>query len=686
MRFPVRFVRVSLVWLVLTASSSNVPPSASYSTQLPDGAHVHMLALPLGRLAGTIVGAATFDASGARTAFLATFPGATLTGDWRSLDPVQAFVLDASRRTLTQLTIDGQARAVNWGSDQTVWVQDGNRRNQFAVPRLAPVSLPELRMVDAGAAATATVIAQGGDGRFFVAKTDSGHYLLQQIGAKTLRVEGTSGNGAYALVGNFLVWVDRSKGIGGEIARQGAQDAVPPSFAGSAYGDVVSPIAPLGQAVYQGAYRNGAVYFGFTNGVRRIVAQTTDLLSYAFPLVPNDLSYTVGDGFGAGASNQLYFARPESNELTFWRAGKYVLQPLVLPSQQGGETALEYAMQHIAPGDPLWPALRPDEDALDAAILQWRVYPIGDSVGDAWIASYLGRLLLGDAKGQFRFAGTPQFPFAILGRTDDGRIWGAAPQIRLFAGSEFADAASTLWWSRDGVAWLQAATVPGDPGAVGLDHRRVWIAYTHPWLGRAEIWLMRLGDTNGAVTGGTYGGEQLFFASIPSGFFLIWGATPGRRLNSDGGPLSAYRVDQEALFVLGAGTYNVFQQQILDPNSDPSLPAASFEAQDAATLAQPTLDTLAALPSGTHVILATNIDGLQVDTTRITVMSLEQERAFEVKYAGRPYPLAIVRASLAGDNAVVRRSLARGPLMQSGSIERWSRVDGRWQRVSFRRF
>lgn len=685
MRFPFRLVRVALVWLVLTGSSSTVPPSASYTAQLPDGAHLHMLALPLGRLDGTIQGGAAFDGSGMRAAFLATFPGATLTGDWRSLDPVQAFVLDASRRTLTQLTIDGQARAIRWTSEQTVSVQDGDRRNQFAIARPAPVSPPELRMSDATSAPNATIIAQGGDGRFFVAKTDAGHYVVHQIGARTLRNEGTAGNGAFALVGDFLVWVDRSKGSGGEIARQGAADVAPPSFAGSAYGDVISPIAPLGHAVYQGAYRNGMVYFGFTNGVRRIVAQTSDLLNYSFPAVPNDLSYTVGDGFGAGAGNQLYFARPESNDLRFWHDGKYVRQTLSVPSAQGSETQLEYAMQRIAPGDPLWPPLRPDEDALDAAVLQWRVYPVGDSVGDEWIASYLGRLLLGDAKGVFRFVGTPQFPFALLGRTDDGRIWGASPQIRLFAGPEFADAASTLWWSRDGVAWLQAAVVPGDAGAVGLDHRRVWIAYTHPWLSRAEIWLMRLGDASGAVTGGTYGGEQLFFASLSSGFSLIWGATPGRRLNSDEGPLSAYRIDPEALFIR-AGTYNVFQQQILDPNSDPSLSAASFSAHDATALAQPTLDALAALPNAMHATLATNIDAVQVDATRVTVMSLDQERAFEIKYAGKPYPLAIVRAVVTGDAALVTRSLARGPLMQSGSTERWSRANGEWQRTAMRRW
>jgi hypothetical protein len=684
-RFPVRLAGVAFVWLTLCAQAPTVPPSAGYDAQLPDGAHLHMLAIPFGRLDGTIVGRATFDASGERAAFLATFPGATLTGDWRSLDPVQAFVLDASRRTMTQLTIDGQARAIAWVNDQTISVQDGSRRNQFAVMPALGVPLPPLRMA-AGGDAGATIVAQGGDGRFFVAKTLEGRYLVLQIGARTLRDRGTAKNGAFALVGGFLAWVDRSARAGAPIARRGAQDVAPPSFAGSAYGDALGPIAPLGRVVYQGAYRNGFAYFGFTYGVRRIVARTSDFLSYSFPSVPNDLSYTVGDGFGAGAGDQLYFARPESSDLSYWRQGKYVHVTLEVPDEQGGETDLEYAMRRLAPADPLWPPLRPDEDALDAAMLQWRVYPIGDDVGDAWIASYLGRLLLGDAKGRFRFAGTPQYPFAVLGRTDDGRIWGASPTLRLFAGTAFAEATSNLWWTRDGVAWLQAATIPGDAGAVGLDHRRVWVAYTHPWLGRAEIWLERLGDTSGAATGGTYAGEQLFFASLPNGFWLVWGATPGWRLNGDEGPLSAYRIDQSALFSSLAGMGNVFQQQWLDPKSDPSLPAAVFDVHDAAALAQPTLDAIAALPSSTHVLFATNLDGLTVDTSKITLLGLDQARAFAVKYAGWPYPLVTVRATVSGDAALVERSFASGTLTRSGSRERWSRANGQWERVSTQPF
>lgn len=684
-RFPVRLIGVAFVWLTLSAQAPTVPPSAGYSAQLPDGTHLHMLAIPFGRLDGTIVGRAAFDASGERAVFLATFPGATLTGDWRSLNPVQAFLLDASRRTLTQLTIDGQARSIVWANDQTVSVQDGSRHNQFAVASALGLPPPPLRMA-ASSDAGATILAEGGDGRFFVAKTLAGRYLVLQIGARTLRDHGAPANGVFAIVGGFLVWVDRSANSGAPIARQGPQDALPPTFARSAYGDALAPITPLGHVVYQGAYRNGFVYFGFTYGVRRIVARTSDFLSFSFPAVPSDLSYTVGDGFGAGAGDQLYFARPESSDLTYWRGDKYVHLTLEVPSQEGGETDLEYAMRHIAPADPLWPPLRPDEDALDAAVLQWRVYPIGDSVGDAWIASYLGRLLLGDAQGRFRFAGTPQYPFAVLGRTDDGRIWGASPTLRLFAGTAFADATSTLWWTRDGVAWLQAATIPGDAGAVGLDHRRVWVAYTHPWLGRAEIWLMRLGDTNGGATGGTYAGEQLFFSSLPNGFWLVWGATPGWRLNGDEGPLSAYRIDQGSLFsnIIGAG--NVFQQQLLDPGSDASLPAAVFDVHDAAALAQPTLDSIAALPSATHVTLATNLDGLTIDTSKITLMGLDQARAFAVKYAGWPYPIATVRATVSGDTAIVARSFATGPLMQSGSSERWSRSSGQWERMSIKKF
>jgi hypothetical protein len=677
---------VAAAALTTAGAAAIVPPSASLVMVLPDKAYLHMLALPLGRLDGAIKGHAVFDSSGTRAVFIATFPGATLSGDWRSIDPTQAFLLDAGRRTLTQLTIDGQARNANWDGERTIVVWDGDRRNRFSAEPPAGEGLPALRMGDARSARQAQVVASGGDGRFLVVKTDAGRYWIEQVGARTLRSNGAARNGAYAIAGSFLVWVDTTKSLGNDIARQGAVDVAPPSFAGSAYGDALAPIVPLGHAVYQGAYRNGVAYFAFSTGVRRIVAQTSDLLTFSFPQVPADLSYTVGDGFGADANGGLYFGRPESGEVTYWRDGRFVHETLDVPSQAGSEAALEWAMQHVAPGDPLWPPLRPDEDALDAALLQWRLYPIGDSVGDRWIASYLGRMLIGDANGRFRFAGAPQFPFAILGRTDDGRLWGASPRFRYFSQTVFTDASSTLWWSRDGVAWLEAGTIPGDAGAVGLDHRRAWVALTHPWLGRASVDVMRLGESSPAITGGAYDGEQIFFVSLPSGFYLVWGATPGRRLNGDQGPLSAFRIDSEALFGNAGMGLNAFAQQVFSPSTDPSLPGPSFDVRDALPFVQPTLDAIDALPPAAHATLTTNVDGVDVNPSRITLMSFDQERAFEVKYAARPYPFASVRVVVDGDSAIVTRSLARGPLAQTGATERWSRVDGRWQRIASSRW
>ncbi len=665
--------------LLAGGAASTVPPNASVVMTLPNNAHLHMLMLPLGRLDGTIRGQAVFDASGTRAAFIAVFPGATLSGDWRSLNPVQAFVVDAGRRTLTQLTIDGQARAVAWDGDRTVVVWDGERQNRFAVAQ-SDMALPPLRMADPDRGEPASVVAQGGDGRFLVAQTESGRFAVEQVGARALRSHGVARNGAVAIVGNFVAWIDATKDKGPDISREGAVDAVPPSFAGSAYGDVIAPIIPLGHIVYQGAYRNGSAYFAFTYGVRRIVAQTSDLISFSYPQVPPDLSYTVGDGFGADANGRMYFGRPESDEVTLWHNGHFVHEALSLPSQAGSEAALEWAMQRVAPGDPLWPALRPDEDALDTALLQWRMYPVGDSIGDRWIASYLGRVMIGDRAGHFRFAGTPQFPFAVLGRTDDGRLWGASPTFRYFSQSVFSDASSTLWWTRDGVAWLEAGTLPGDAGAVGLDHRRVWVALTHPWLGRAAIFVMPLGQTNAAVTGGSYDGEQLFFASLPTGFYLIWGATPGWRQNADQGPLCAYRVDQDMLYADAGIGLNAFAQALYTPSSDPSLPPATYDVRDGLAFVQPTLDAIKALPPAAHATLVTNVDAIAVDPSRITLMSFEQERAYEIKYAVRPYPLASVRVIVNGDSALVIRQMASGPLAVKVSSERWSKEDGVWQR------
>ncbi|MBV8671005.1 MAG: hypothetical protein JO098_04485 [Candidatus Eremiobacteraeota bacterium] len=681
-RLPVlKLVLLAVLMLLTSSMPSAVPPPSGVTVALPGHAYLHMLALPLGRLEGTIRGAVAFDRSGTRAAFIAVFPGATLSGDWRTLDPVQAFVVDAGRRTLTQLTIDGAARAVSWESDRTVVVWDGDRKNRFAVDP-ASIGPPPLRMTDPDRMTAASVVAEGGDGRFLVAETAGGRYAVEQVGARTLRSHGTADNGAYAVVGSFLAWADTTAKAGADISHQGATDLAPPSFSGSAYGDAIAPILPLGHAVYQGAYRNGTAYFAFTYGVRRIVAQTNDLLTYSFPRVPPDLSYSVGDAVGADPNGQLYFGRPESDEVTFWRGGRYQQAALSFPSQAGSESALEWAMQRVAPGDPLWPALRPDEDALDNALLQWRMYPVGDAIGERWIASYLGRVMIGDASGRFRFTGAPQSPFAVLGRTDDGRLWGASPQFRYFSQSIFSDASSTLWWSRDGKGWLLAGTVPGDAGAVGLDHRRVWVALTHPWLGRSAIFVMPLGSTGAAITGGSYDGEQLFFAALPVGFYLVWGATPGKRQNGDQGTLSAYRIDESVLYGDAGSGLNAFGQGIYAPAGDATLGPPAYDVRDGLAFVQPSLDTIAALPAAAHATLVTNVDAVTVDPSRTTLMSFPQEHAFEIKYAMRPFPLASVRVIENGDAALVVRAFATGPLAMRVAREHWQEVGGHWQRIT----
>jgi hypothetical protein len=131
---------------------------------------------------------------------------------------------------------------------------------------------------------------------------------------------------------------------------------------------------------------------------------------------------------------------------------------------------------------------------------------------------------------------------------------------------------------------------------------------------------------------------------------------------------------------------NVFAQQIFAPSSDASLPAASFDVHDAVPLVQPSLDAIAGLPPAAHATLVTNVEGVSVDPTRVTLMSFDEERAFEIKYAARPYPLASVRAFVNGDSALVTRSLAQGLLSEMGSTERWQRSDGRWQRIAASRW
>jgi hypothetical protein len=191
-----------------------------------------------------------------------------------------------------------------------------------------------------------------------------------------------------------------------------------------------------------------------------------------------------------------------------------------------------------------------------------------------------------------------------------------------------------------------------------------------------------LGASGAAITGGSYDGEQLFFASLHAGFYLIWGATPGRRQNGDEGTLSAYRVDEPSLYADAGTGLNAFAQAIYAPASDPTLGSPAYDVRDGLAFVQPSLDTIAALPPAAHATLVTNVDAVAVDPSRITTLSVAQEHAFEIKYAMRPFPIAAVRVIENGDTALVVREFAMGPLAVRVARERWQQVSGRWLRVA----
>src|ERR1700694_5907134 len=657
-------------------------PNATVTAKLPQEAYMHFLLLPWGRMDGAIVGQAAFEPRGHRAAFLATFPGATIGGDWRRLNPVQAFVFDPGARALRALPSVGDVKRIAWSGSHWVELTDGSAKHKLDAGEATSYALPPLRMTSPNNASESDVIAQAGDGRLLLARNDAGRFAALQVGARSFRFEGACPDGAYALIGSYVAWVDRAKTAGTLINRGGLDVFEPPSFTGSAFGDAVVPVLPLGHAVYQGSYRNGQAYFAFTYGMQRIVAATRDLISLSFPPLPAEPVYTVGDGFGADKSGHLYFARPEDDQVLYWRNGHYVHELLHFPSGNGRSAELYQAMQIIASQDPLWPPLRPDEDALDAALLAWRVYPVGDPLGRRWIASYLGHLMRSDERGFFRYAAVPRYPFALLGRSDDGRVWGATPLSRNFEGQSLSEQSSALWWSRDGTQWHSAGQFPGDVGAVGLSGHAIWVAMTQPWLGHSEIAVMRVGDSAPSLTGGSYAGEQLFFATLDSGLYLLWGTTPGKRRDSQQGTLSAYRIDAAALTGDSGGGMNVFTMQLLQPSRDPSLPAAHFSVDDAQAIVEPSLQALGSLTPAPHATLATNAVGVHADAGRVTIMSFDQERAYEIKYATVPYPLAWVQIELDGNGngALVRRSLVRGQLFSDESVERWQRDgSGQWR-------
>jgi hypothetical protein len=519
-------------------------PKPDVSIALRDGRFLHLVPLPFGELAGVVVGDAHFDTSGTRALVLATFPGAGVHGDWRSANPTQAFLVDAQRLSLTQLSVDGRAVAATWVGAAQVSVREsgGGDATSIVVSDAQHGALPPGRWISGDEIPPGSSYISGkSTDRFAVYKTHDGRYVVVQIGARRFRVAGTAHNGAYAIVGSYLAWIDGQRHIPRQLMRFGPDNAEPLSFEGSAYGDALVPIVPLGSPVYQAAYRNGIAYFAFAHGVERIVAATNDLVNYWYPQLPHEPVFTVGDGLGASPDGALYFFRPEEDVMLFTLAGRYVRAPMTGLDAARNPAPLLAAMRRLA-GSTKDQPLSPASDALDAALLQWRFYPVGDASGERWVATHLGRLLAGDRRGHFSPARQPAFPFAVLGRTDDGRLWGASPSAR--PSPSDPEERSVLWSSRDGVTWHFVTGLMGDPGAVGTHAGDVWVALTQRRFGLPMIVLARLEPWSAPIllpTAGTYAGEQLAFADLTSGFYLLWGATPGRRLAGEGGPLCGFR-------------------------------------------------------------------------------------------------------------------------------------------------
>lgn len=659
-------------------------PKPDVAIALLDGRFLHLAPLPFGSLAGVVVGDARFDAGGTRALVLATFPGAGVHGDWRSANPTQAFLVDAQRRSLTQLSVDGHAVTVAWTGGAQVSIRETNGgATAIAVPDAQRGPLPPGRWIAGDEIPTGSAFVSGkSTDRFAVYKTRDGRYVVVQIGARRFRIAGTAHNGAYAIVGAYLAWIDGQRHVSRQLLRFGPDNAEPLSFTGSAYGDALVPIMPLGSPVYQAAYRNGVAYFAFAHGVERIVAATNDLVNYWYPQLPHEPVFTVGDGLGTSPDGALYFFRPEEDVMLFTLGGRYVRAPMTGLDAARDPASLRAAMRRLE-GNTKEEPLAPLSDALDTALLQWHFYPVGDASGERWIASHLGHVLIGDRRGHFVQGNAPAFPFAVLGRADDGRLWGASPTARRSASEPVEQ--SALWSSRDGVTWRLEVTVTGSPGAVGTHNGTVWVALTQHWFGLPSIFVVRL-DANLPptffATAGTYAGEQLAFADLSSGFYLLWGATPGRRLAGEGGPLCGFRIDVGAPINEANPNFNPYLKQRFEPDSDPSMPGPGDRTVDAPAFLEPSLALARGLTGGARLTVRTNVALEVAPSEDVTLMGLDQERAFELKYAGRPYPLASVVARVQGDGAIVSRSIEYGPLRASGTDERWLKDAGGTWRLS----
>jgi hypothetical protein len=293
----------------------------------------------------------------------------------------------------------------------------------------------------------------------------------------------------------------------------------------------------------------------------------------------------------------------------------------------------------------------------------------------------------GDAQAKFVAAQPPVFPFAVLARADDGTLWGASPS-RASTGSKAntgtrasiarPTATSTLWSSLDGVHWHVRYAVDGSPGAVGADNSGLWVALTEAGYERSMICVARLaGDANprSYPTGGSYDGEQLFFASLSSGFYLVWGATPGRS-PADQGALSAYRLDARGLFAIDGSADNVYAR-IRSGDSAGAPPADGLG--DSAMLDE-TVRELERYSGYQRPVLATNIAGTQAIANAISVRSPAAENAWQAEFGARPSPLGIVIASPASDGLTVARSVWLAPLHGHGATEIWRRdADRTWR-------
>ena len=647
---------------------SSVPPSADADVALSDGRTLHVYELPLGRLDGTVLDGAAFDPSGTRVALLARFSTGAVDGDWRRFGPTQAYVADTARRTLTALTTDGRATAIRWAGGARVVVADAGRSSGFDVGAPLKANASRALLDRVTSTTSGDLVSPSSEFRLQVLKEDSGAYALGQVGAVRLRTIAMSGDRRIALVGSFVAWIDASKRGGAPFSRIGPDDVLPPSFADDAYGSTLVPIVPLGHLTYQGAYRNGVAYFAFAYGLRRIVASTSDLATYSYPSLPAQPDFTVGDGFGAGADGTLYFADPENRVVQIWRNDKYVELPLTFPDGVSDTGRLFSAMTRLTSGDSVFPPVAPDQDALEAAILEWRMYPLGDVTGQGWVTSYLGRAYVAGADRKFREIAEPAYPFAVLSRTDDGRIWGASVKSKFIRRGPVARSASIVWSSRDGIHWTTVGEIDGSPGAVGLLGGRPWVAmsaYEGDGPGVEVSALVDGGQVHGFVdrqsTGAIYAGEDLFFADLGGEWYLVCGGEPGTRNDDTSGALVALRLDPAELTSGGKG------ERFLDERAP-----RYFEEKPGGPFARASIVSLPDLLT----IVGDDTPGAARCCRWMTPDAL---RRFQIEYAWTPYPIARISTAVNGDVAVVTRTLERGPLNVQGQRERWARdASGAW--------